>query len=77
MSEQPLELSDEEIEMVLRHRARCKSPWLSRITRAGHILLCSVAVVTVAVAWFQAANLSDDTMDAMPAPLSWFYGLIH
>ncbi|MBP3062027.1 hypothetical protein [Ectopseudomonas chengduensis] len=77
MSEQHIELSGEEIEMVLRHRARCKSPWLSRITRAGHVLVCSIVVVTVAVAWFQAANLADDTTEALPAPLSWFYGLIH
>lgn len=77
MNEQHLEFNDDEIEMVIRHRARSESPWRRAVKRTGYFLVLSV-VLTVAVSWFQATSLlRDGSVEEIPAPLSWLYGLVH
>lgn len=70
-------LSEEEVELVLLHRARqarIASP-ARLFARRTATLVTSIVLVFIVVVWFQANQLQPNGgIGPIPAPLSWLVG---
>lgn len=72
-----MELSEEEIDLIIKHRQRRISPRL-KIVQLGLLLAALSVASLMPVVYWQALKVSQNgnVMDA-PAPLSWVLNLIN